>query len=553
MMKFKLIILLLFISFNDQSASNEITCKFEYFEFDVIGDKYHCDVNEDPQITDELSADITSIYGSHADSHSNYDVAGLYIYQKTIHQFPRGLEKHFINIEFIDIRHCGLKEVHQSDLKPFPELIYLALRGNEIQVIEADLFEFNPKLKNIEIGESHVLHIDLNVFDDLPALIDLNLVDVPCFDGYYYARSDLQTIIQKVKEKCENSDYLTMAEELAELEADLDADDFVEKLRKIENSKFSKFRSFRDKIKSLKAEYYLYYPQVTVSQVQGTTDSPDRVEDPKSVLDSVMDSNAPQYSAIDPISPQYRALDPNAQQYSALDPISPQYSALDSISPQCHLNPILSDIKSSLTYLNNSQNDQKSTLTQFTSSISTQCTKSDNQSTSAITELTTTVNDIIVIQNTTTNSIKVIHEDIKTSQNILKTSQDVIMLTQSSMSDMEVILSDLKKSQTDVKDVLIKIKNSQNEMRISLNSMGRNDDNVERFEKLEVKLATIEGHLTDFKAESAEKFDKIAMELLNTRHKMAVNLDEKIKGIEKRIVKRFEDILDEKLGKIEKN
>ena len=70
--------------------------------------------------------------------------------------------------------------------------------------------------------------------------------------------------------------------------------------------------------------------------------------------------------------------------------------------------------------------------------------------------------------------------------------------------------------------------------------------------KFDEKLANIEGHFVDFKADNDEKFTKIDKELLNMRHKITINFDEKVKGIEKRIVKRIEEVLEDKLEKMPK-
>lgn len=40
----------------------------------------------------------------------------------------------------IDINYGPLKEIHQSDLKPFPELRCIELYHNEIEILEEGLF-----------------------------------------------------------------------------------------------------------------------------------------------------------------------------------------------------------------------------------------------------------------------------------------------------------------------------------------------------------------------------------------------------------------------------
>ncbi|CAG9811711.1 unnamed protein product [Chironomus riparius] len=71
-----------------------------------------------------------------------------------------------------------------------------------------------------------------------------------------------------------------------------------------------------------------------------------------------------------------------------------------------------------------------------------------------------------------------------------------------------------------------------------------------KFNDVLVAHESINSRLADFEVKTNKKFEEIKQDLASTRHKMAVNFDEKIKGIEKRLIKKIEDILDEKLGRI---
>jgi hypothetical protein len=112
---------------------------------------YECSVTNNPNITTEESVKITGITGAHLSSKSNNDVTGFDIRSKTVHFFPKDIEKFFQNLKMICIFICKLKEIHQSDLKPFANLMYLYLYHNEIEVIEEGLLDFNPNLEVIRI------------------------------------------------------------------------------------------------------------------------------------------------------------------------------------------------------------------------------------------------------------------------------------------------------------------------------------------------------------------------------------------------------------------
>jgi len=76
-------------------------------------------------------------------------VLGFIAKYQTIQFFPKGLDKYFKNIKLIIIKSCQLKEIHQSDLKVFGDLVAFGLYDNEIEVIEAGLFDFNLNLEQI--------------------------------------------------------------------------------------------------------------------------------------------------------------------------------------------------------------------------------------------------------------------------------------------------------------------------------------------------------------------------------------------------------------------
>ncbi|CAG9810757.1 unnamed protein product [Chironomus riparius] len=534
MMKYLFIAVFLCLSFSNQSASTNIDCKYEYWDFNYLSRIYHCDVSNDPNITDQESTKIKSVDGSHEDPNDDDDVHGLYINHRTIKYFPRGLELFFENIKVIYIASCYLQEIHQADLKPFSELIYLSLSHNEIEIIEEGLFDFNLKLQTIQIQESNIIHIHPDVFDELSGLVNFLCASIPCINrDVRGSRNEVEKFIEDKLDECVSPELKALAEKFENLVNDSGGDnseDFKNKLESFENSfnssKFFKFRPLNYKVAELKSEFYSIYQATSTAATQKTSPAPQVTIDFTDKFEDLKTS-------------------------------------------QCGMSSFLFDLKTSqnnfknsITELKSSQNDQKAALSGIAALISNQCSRVDQHPAVNLTELTTTINNLSSSQNTTAstlNDIKSTQETLKSSQNILKTSQEAIKSSQdnlhSSMSDMEVILSDIKKSQNEFKDNLMKIKNSQNEMRISLNSINpsKNENFEEKLGKFEKKLEGLEGHFVDFKTENAGKFEKIEKELLNTRHKITLRLDEKVKGIENRIIKRFEEVLDEKLEKLLKN
>ena len=116
-------------------------CKHPTSEFCYIS-KYRISFNiasveNSLNITSLDAAQVDSISGTHQAGYNNDNVDVISIYEKgNINYFPRGLNNLFKNIRGIQIAGLGLKEVHQSDLKDFPDLTYLSLSSNNLEILE---------------------------------------------------------------------------------------------------------------------------------------------------------------------------------------------------------------------------------------------------------------------------------------------------------------------------------------------------------------------------------------------------------------------------------
>ena len=118
---------------------------------------------------------------------------GFYAKDKTFNYFPRGLQKYFDNLELIVISNGHVKEIHQTDLKPFSELKLLLLPNNQIEIIEENLFEFNRKLVKISFYSNCIFYVHPKVFVNLQSLNSIDMKFNAC-----------------VNDKIENSKNITM-------------------------------------------------------------------------------------------------------------------------------------------------------------------------------------------------------------------------------------------------------------------------------------------------------------------------------------------------------
>ena len=82
----------------------------------------------------------------------------------------------------------SLKEVHQKDIKPYPELQILELDKNNIEVIEGDLFDENPKLINVSLQDNRIWFIHVNAgtkLTSIPSLRSFLLLKNDCINKDY--------------------------------------------------------------------------------------------------------------------------------------------------------------------------------------------------------------------------------------------------------------------------------------------------------------------------------------------------------------------------------
>jgi len=544
------IVFYLILMFGGSSTSTNIECSFGDNYYFVLGLVYRCSVHNNPNITTGESAQISGIRGTHKSLKGNDDVIGFYGVYETINFFPKGLEKFFKNIKVINIQECQLKEIHQSDLKVFPNLVYLYLHGNEIEVIEEGLFDFNPNLEFVGFRESKIIHIDPNVFDHLTKLSYFWFGYVPCVkQDTANSIEKVQEAIKIVKSNCSSSYFLSLENQMKNLEIEsktLNSEDFNTKLENFEkilnNSKFSKFRPLNYKFQDLKLKTDRAKNTLPLG-TNGTKLSDD--------LENITDK---------------------------FDDL--KLSQLD-LTFKCSQNDTVAairELKLSQDTLRESQKDLNSKLT----GISLHGAKFDeilkSQSQFNV-NMTNILNDKFNQIEQSQNNLKTSLDSLKSSQDSLKNSLDFSLInltskfsdlkkdikssqddTKLSINDIEVKLSDQKSFQNDVKDALVKVRTMQNEIKMTLNDV-RNSKN-EGFEdklmdfgqklegKLSEKVESLEGHFVDFKVENSDKLGKIEKELTSKLHKMSTSFDEKIKGIEKRLMKKFEEILEEKLVKI---
>lgn len=185
------------------AMSVNIECEFKTGNyFFTLHQVYTCAIRSVNNYEDEF----VTITGNHVNNKTNDDVIGIYGSNfGSLQTFPKGLEKVFKNLKAIYTTVGGqLRELHQEDLKPFPNLVEFLIDGNQIEIIEEGLFDFNPHLEAISFYYNKIFHVNYNVFDNLSRLSNLWMNGCQCYSDVSRNRESTLALIQRLKVACQN-------------------------------------------------------------------------------------------------------------------------------------------------------------------------------------------------------------------------------------------------------------------------------------------------------------------------------------------------------------
>ena len=171
-----------------------------------MGHIYFCDISQYLYLTSNESRTIGNIWGSHKYTTATDDkVLGVRSRGNIIDYFPIGFEKKFRNLKLISFHHGRLKEIRQSDLRPFIYLELCYLGHNDIKFLEDGLFEYNPDLKYVSLENNKIKAVGFYVFAGLEKLTYLLMVSP--FDQCIKRsvkdnRKDVNKLIEDIKKVC---------------------------------------------------------------------------------------------------------------------------------------------------------------------------------------------------------------------------------------------------------------------------------------------------------------------------------------------------------------
>ncbi|KAL7039935.1 hypothetical protein ACKWTF_000185 [Chironomus riparius] len=217
---YKIILSSVFIlTFLNVYDSVHIECNYGILGLWAVGNKYRCSVDNHLFVDSPEKAQIDDISGTHMNGKDNNDEIYFHIRSKAVQYLPRGLEKFFKNVTGIAVWYDLLKEIHQFDFKPFKSLECVNIFESKIEIIEENIFDYNPNLIAVSFGKANIFHIGSTVFDHLSKLTSLHLGGNTCINEFKENnRAGVEQIIRNIKLNCISSEFLNFDKKLKILE-----------------------------------------------------------------------------------------------------------------------------------------------------------------------------------------------------------------------------------------------------------------------------------------------------------------------------------------------
>jgi hypothetical protein len=187
--------------------SNGITlkCTFGPSDWQTIGNVYACSAKVNQVIGERT---VTGVSGTHWSGKTNDDVKAIQMDRQTLDFIPRDINKHFKNLQGLQMVDTTLKFISKFDLQQFPDLKHLDLRRNQLEVIDGDLFSFTTKIKTIILVNNKITNVGLNLLSNLKDLGRVFFNDNPCIHASAESPSAILDLSRKLAQTCPTANVI---------------------------------------------------------------------------------------------------------------------------------------------------------------------------------------------------------------------------------------------------------------------------------------------------------------------------------------------------------
>lgn len=123
---------------------------------------------------------VSGVSQNHLAGRNNLMVQVVSIQNQPMRLFPLDLHTFFPNLEIIRIQNAELGMISTNELKEFPRLKELHFNQNLIQTIDRSVFAANQGLQVIKLSNNPLRHVADHVFESLPQLRWLEIINSTC-------------------------------------------------------------------------------------------------------------------------------------------------------------------------------------------------------------------------------------------------------------------------------------------------------------------------------------------------------------------------------------
>lgn len=193
-----------------KTLSCRITLTQTFYKYSSVSyAHYNCEDSSISITNADDDRSISSVSASHQNGYGNSHVEAYIVNGQKLNYLPTNMHSYFTKLRVIYVNNCGLKEINRKELQ-FPNLKYINLQNNSLEVIESDLFAYNPILRAIELQNNKIKDVKWEAFASLTALTYLYIQNNTCIQGEDEKTGSVdkaQKYAMKIDETCNSLKY----------------------------------------------------------------------------------------------------------------------------------------------------------------------------------------------------------------------------------------------------------------------------------------------------------------------------------------------------------
>ena len=149
---------------------------------------------------------ITSMTGVHLHGYSNNDVTCFYSSGPVFNYFPTNINEYFKNTGYIRMYETNIASLSKSDFQPFGDTLKVFFFDrNPVEVIDRDLFGYNPNLEKISFYFNRIKHVESGALKNLQKLKMMYFSGNPsCAATDAHERSAVINLVAQIEGQCKN-------------------------------------------------------------------------------------------------------------------------------------------------------------------------------------------------------------------------------------------------------------------------------------------------------------------------------------------------------------